>query len=341
MKRIVLIGVGLGIVAVLGWIAWWFIGAEGQRSAFEVWLEKQRERGWQAEAASVDMTGFPGAFELGVVDLKLADPKNNWSWTAPTLNAESSASSPTRISVDWPESQTLGTTKDQITLLSQSMTTLLDFRPGPAMELREAATDATALVVKARSGWTGGATSVDLKIKERPEDIAPPNSYDLRGVASGVKLPKELVADLDPTGLLKPSVDQLTLIGHAAFDDPVDRKTLEDGRLAVRAATIREAGFAWGDMKLVIKGAFNVDDAGYPVGNINIEAREWQRIVKLAVKSGMIDAETAETITGAVQLVTSLSGGGDDLNLPLRLSDRAVKIGPFAIADAPRLAPPR
>ena len=36
-----------------------------------------------------------------------------------------------------------------------------------------------------------------------------------------------------------------------------------------------------------------------------------------------------------------LSGGGDDLKLPLGLADGAIRIGPFAIADAPRLAPPR
>lgn len=341
MKRIILGTITVAIAAVAVWVAWWFIGAEGQRTAFELWLEKQRARGWQAEAASVDMTGFPGAFELSVVDLKLADPRNDWSWTAPALKADSSAAAPTRISVNWPKTMTLGTTQEQITVQSGSMKTLLDVRPGPSMELREAASDARSLLLSARSGWKGSAASVDLNIKERPEDIAPPNSYDLRGKASKVKLPKELIDDLDPTGLLKPSVDQVTLIGHAAFDEPVDRKTLEEGRLALRAATIREAGFAWGDMKLVLKGAFKVDDAGYPVGKLQIEAKEWQRIVKLAVKSGVIDDGTAETIVGAVQLVTALSGGGDDLNLPLGLSGGAVRIGPFAITDAPRLAPPR
>ena len=196
-------------------------------------------------------------------------------------------------------------------------------------------------MVKARSGWTGGAKTVDLKIAERPEGTGPANSYDLRGEASGVKLPKELVNDLDPTGLLKPSVDQVTLIGHAALDQPLDRATVEDSRLAIRAATIRQAGFAWGDMKLILSGAFQVDDQGYPVGKLKVEAREWRKIVKLAIKSGLIDSDTGETIESAVELVTALSGGGDDLSLPLRLKNGDVRLGPFAIAEAPRLAPPR
>lgn len=332
---------GLATLAAIAWVAWWFIGAQGQRTAFEVWLEKQRDRGWQAEAATVEMTGFPGAFRLAVTDLKLADPRNNWAWTAPALNAESSAVAPTRIALDWPATQMLGTTTDKITIRSNPLKTLLDLRPGPSMELREASTSVTNLAIQSRSGWTGSAKSVELNMAERPEDLAPPNSYDFRGTAQDVKLPKELLNDLDPTGLLKPSVEQVTLIGHAAFDDPIDRLTVEESRLAVRAATIREAGFAWGDMKLVLKGSFRVDDAGYPVGKLRIEAREWRKIVKLAVRSGAIGPDLAETITSAVEIVTALSGGGETLKVPLGLKDGAIRIGPFAIADAPRLAPPR
>ena len=341
MKRIFLWGFGTAILAGLAWMAWWFIGAETQRSAFELWLEKQRGRGWQAEAASVDMTGFPGAFKLTVAELKLADPRNDWSWSAPVLKAESQSSAPTRIAVDWPEQQTLGTTEDQITISAASMATLIDLRPGPSMELREAASNAVNLVLNARSGWVAAAKSVNLQVLERSEGTAPPNTYNLRGEAVGVKLPKELLEDLDPTGLLKPKVETLTLVGHAAFDEPIDRKTIEESQLAVRAATIREAGFAWGDMKLVIKGSFQVNDAGYPEGKINIEAQQWQKIVALAVKSGVIDDDLGETITSAVQFVTALSGGGDNLKLPLNLKKGEVRLGPIAIADAPRLAPPR
>ena len=341
MKRIIGLGLGVVVLAALAWIAWWFVAAEGQRNAFDLWLEKQRERGWQAEAATIEMSGFPGAFQLTVTDLLLADPRNDWSWSAPVLKAESSSAAPTRIAVDWPDTQTVGTTEDQITISAGKLATLLDLRPGPSMELREAATDAEGLVLKARSGWVGSAKSVNVQILERSEGTAPPNTYNLRGNAKGVKLPKEVLDDLDPTGLLKPQVETVTFVGHAAFDAPVDRRTVEESALAIRAATIREAGFAWGDMKLVVNGAFQVDDAGYPVGKMNIEAEQWEKIVKLATKSGVIDDGMAETITGAVKLLTALSGGGDTLSLPLRLKGGEVRLGPIAIADAPRLAPPR
>ena len=341
MKRLIVGALGLIAVAIAIWAGWWFIGAEGQRSALEMWLEKQRQRGWQAEASSIEMTGFPGAFQMQATEIQLADPRNGWSWHAPSLLAESSAAAPTRIEVTWPDTQTLGLLDDRLTILAKPLTTLLDLRPGHSMALREAKTGSANLVVKARSGWTGAAKAIDLNIAERPDGTGPDNSYDLRGNASGVKLPKELLDDIDPTGLLKPSIDQVTLVGHAAFDQPLDRLTIEEGQLAMRAATIREAGFAWGDMTLLINGSFKVDNRGYPVGKINVEAKEWRRIVELAISSGVIDETTGEAIEGAVKLVTAFSGGGEDLSIPLALKGGEVRIGPFAIAKAPRLAPPR
>ena len=65
--------------------------------------------------------------------------------------------------MDWPDTQTIGTTEDQITVSAGKLATLLDLRPGPSMELREAATDATGLVLKARSGWVGSAKALDLQ----------------------------------------------------------------------------------------------------------------------------------------------------------------------------------
>jgi len=72
---------------------------------------------------------------------------------------------------------------DQVTISSNQMETLLDLRPGPAMELREAASQVKKLVLAARSGWKADARSVDLQLIERSADTAPENSYNLRMTA--------------------------------------------------------------------------------------------------------------------------------------------------------------
>lgn len=341
MKRLTKLFIIACVLATVGSLGWWFVGAGGQQAALTGWLEKQRDRGWQAEAAVIDISGFPLDFNTRITDLRLADPKTGWSWSAPTLAADSKSFQPTRINVTWPTSQIVAVPGEQAEISANAMTSVIDLRPGPSMELREISSEISALAIAAQSGWKASAASADIDISERSEDLAPPNSYDLRLVAAKVKLPKNLVANIDPTGWLKPSVEAITVKGHAAFDNPIDRSVVEDGRLALRAATIREAGFEWGDMQLVVKGAIEVDDDGFPVGNVDVQAKEWRQMLRLATSSGAINRKTAKSVRKAVEFLTSLTGSGDNLSMPLALSGRKVRIGPFAIANAPRLAPPR
>ena len=341
MRRLIGIVFGVVLLACVGWSFWWYTGATAQRAGFEAWLAEQRARGWQAEAAEVEVEGFPTEFRLAASDLALADPANGWAWSAPALWTVSKAWAPTRIAVNWPPEQVLSVPGERAEIRTALMTTLLDVRPGPALELREAAGDVAGLTVDASTGWSAAAESAAVSIAERPADLAPPNSYDVRVTATEVRLPEQLVDRIDPTGWVQPSVDRLTVIGHAALAEPIDLTTLEEGRMALRAATLREVGFEWGEMKLVVSGAFEVDEQGYPVGSIEIEAREWREMLRLAVGSGVIDAGTADTITTAIEFVTALTGDGDTLSAPLNLSGGKVRIGPFAVADAPRLAPPR
>ena len=93
-------------------------------------------------------------------------------------------------------------------------------------------------------------------------------------------------------------------------------------------------------MRLVARGAVKIDERGFPVGEISIEAREWRQMIRLAVSARIIDDGTARTITRGIKFLTALTGSGDDLSLPLGLSGGKIRLGPLAIADAPRLAPP-
>ena len=327
----------LTVIVVGGWSVWWYVGALGQEQGLAAWLGKQRERGWQAEAGEIAVQGYPFDFNLAAREISLSDPRNGWAWSAPEMRADSQAYAPTRIAVTWPGQQTASVPGDRIDIRSQKMDTLLDVRPGPAMELRQASTDIQTLRVTSRSGWSAGADSVVIDLAERADDLGPPNSYVLDLDALKVVLPKQIVARIDPTGWLKPKIDRLTIDAHGAFDAPLDRAVIEDGRAILRAATIREAGFEWGDMRLVMRGAFQVDPSGYPVGEIEIEAGQWREMMRLAVSSGLVDLRTSETITQGIEFLT---GGGDELKATFGLKGGKVRLGPFAIADAPRLYPP-
>lgn len=341
LRRLLKIVPGVVLAAAIGWSVWWYLAAEAQERGLAAWLASQQVRGWQAEAAAIEVSGFPTDFTLHVAGLALADPENGWAWEAPALTATSAAWAPTRVAVDWPPEQVVAVPGERATVRTALMDTLMDLRPGPALELREATTSLAELAIVSTAGWTAGADAAEVRLAERPEELAPPNSYDIRLTADGVVLPEALVGRIDPTGWLKPRVDRVTVIGHAALAEPLGLATVEDGEVALRAASLREVGFEWGEMRLVVSGSFIVDEQGYPDGSIEVEAREWRQMVRLAVSSGVIGEDTARAVERAIEFVTALTGGGDTLSAPLNLSGGKLRIGPFAVADVPRLAPPR
>ena len=333
----------LTVLGVLGaglWSAWWYAAARGQEAGVEAWLEGQRGRGWLAEARAVEVQGYPLDFRMTATEVNLSDPRNGWFWAAPILTANSLAYEPTRIAVTWPARQVLAVPGDQAEIRSETAETILDVRPGPSMELRQAATDVRKLTVTGQLGWDASAEALSLNVAERDADLGPPNSYELSAEAVALILPRQIVAHIDPTGWLKPKVDRFTVQAHGSFEKPLGRTSFETGEAILTAATIREAGFQWGDMRLVLSGQFRVDNRGYPEGSLDIEAHEWRQMVRLAVRSELIDNDTASSIIKAIEFVNAMAGGRDELRAPLKLSEGKIRLGPFAIADAPRFPPP-
>ena len=328
----------LAITAAAGWSAWWYLGARGQEAGVEAWLDNQRKRGWQTETGSIEVTGYPLDFRMRIGELVIADPRQGWAWAAPALQAASRSYEPTRIVVTWPDSHTFAGPGDRAMVRSAVAETILDLRPGPSMELRQAASRFETLRIDAQRGGKSGADKVSVDLKERAAELSPPNSYELDVQALEVLLPEFVVQKIDPTGWLKPKIDKLTVKAHGAFRDPLSRHTIETGQAALTAATIREASFEWGPMRLAVSGEFKVDANGYPEGEIAVEAREWRQMVRLAVSAGAIDQGTADTVIQAIEFVNTLAGGREELRAPFKLAGGKIRLGPFAIADAPRLA---
>ncbi len=125
------------------------------------------------------------------------------------------------------------------------------------------------------------------------------------------------------------------------FTRPLDRRLIEEGKVALAQATIRAASLQWGEVRLEVSGAIRVDDDGYPVGSLDVTAQHWREILEMAVRAGAIGREMARAAEGALGLIASLGGDRDRLEATLRLEDGEVWLGPISIGDAPRLAPPK
>ncbi len=343
--RIVHILCSAAILGALAWTGWWYALARGQEAALAAWFDDRARAGWQAEHDGIGLTGFPLRLEREIAGIRLADPKTGWAWTAPWLRVESATFSPSRVDVTWPGTQSLAVPGERTDIASSAMAATLELRPDSALGLIHASAKVAGLDIRARPGvgagsgpgWTARAGSVVADIAERVND----DGYAITFRAERVLLPEPVMARIDPTGLAGREVERITFDGAAVFDAPLDRHLIEDGRLALKAVTIRRASFQCGRMRLEAKGKIEIDDRGYPKGKIRLTARHWREIIALARRSGAIGADMARALTTALELVALLSGDRDELDATLKFRDGEVWIGPLSIGRAPRLAPPR
>ncbi|MEM7506161.1 MAG: DUF2125 domain-containing protein [Pseudomonadota bacterium] len=340
MKRLMKWGLGLVVLGAIGWFAWWSLLAVGQETAISTWFEERREAGWQAEHGAIDVQGFPFRLDRRISDIALADPRTGWAWALPVVSVEGAAQTPTRIRVSLPEAHRLAVPGERVDITHETLAASLALRPEPALPLLDAKAEGRAIRLESQSGWTAEAEILGVQVTERAPETGPANAYDLLVDAQGVDLPKPIIEAIDPTGLLEPKLDALRIEGHGAFRAPLDRHALEDGRLALAAATVKTARLTWGELSVEATGSFQVDRAGFPEGKVKLRLRNWRQMIKVARDSGAVSRDVLDAIEEALEFVALLAGGGDTLDVPLRLSGGKVRIGPVAVADAPRVAPP-
>ena len=339
--RTVRILISAAILGALAWTGWWYALARGQEAALTAWFAERARAGWQAEHDGIALAGFPLSLEREIAGIRLADPRTGWAWSAPWLRVESATFAPNRFAVTWPGDQSFSVPGERTEITSTTMAATLALRPDSAFGLIHASAEVAGLDVRSRPrsgpGWTARAGSVVADIAERVND----DGYAISLRAERVLLPEPLMARLDPTGLAGREVERITFDGSAVFDAPLDRHLIEDGRLALRAMTIRRAGFQWGRIRLEARGEIRIDERGYPKGKIKLTARHWREIIAMARRSGAIGADMAKALETALELVALLGGDRDELDATLKFRDGEVWIGPLSIGRAWRLAPPR
>lgn len=339
--RLLQIVFGILIVAALGWTGWWYLLARGQEAALDAWFDDRARAGWQAEHQKIRLTGFPLELRREIAGIRLADPKTGWAWAAPWLKIDSAPFAPGQFEVTWPGEQTLAVPGERAEITSDTLTASLALRPQLDLALVRLAAETSGLDLRSQptagQGWTAGAASVRAEVAERVND----DGYSIEFRAERVLLPEPLMAQIDPLGIAGREVERISLDGAAIFAEPLDRHVIEDGRLALRTALIRQAGFQWGETRLEAEGKIKVDDQGYPDGKIDVTARHWREIIDMARRSGALGPDMADALTTALEFVAMIRGNRDELDATLKFHDGQVWIGPVSIGAAPRLAPPR
>ncbi|MEM7524333.1 MAG: DUF2125 domain-containing protein [Pseudomonadota bacterium] len=327
---------GALIVGMAGWFVWWWVAASAQETAIDLWLEDRRAAGWQAEAASVDVRGFPNRLDIALTEPALAAPEQGWSWSAPRLDIRQVIYDPTFFVAEWPEEQRIAAPGARAILRTDEMEASLKVAASTTLALSRASFDVQRAALAAEAGWTAGADRLTTHLRAAP-DAGPANAYEFRLDALQVRPPDFLRRRVDPAGALPVAAETVTAEGRAAFDRPLDRFAAEGPPPELTHLSLKQARAVWGGLELSVTGAVEADAAGYAAGEMDLSARNWKDMLDAAVAAGAMGESMAETLKTGLGFVAGLSGDRDRLDVAVTFRGGYVRIGPVPIGPAPRM----
>lgn len=324
------------IVALLGWCGWWFVGSQGQATAWDLWFEDRKAAGWVAEASDISVNGFPNRFDTTLTDMQLADPFSGWAWSAPFFQILMLSYKPNHVIAVWPDTQKISGLGDTATATSDNMRGSIVFVPNTDLTLDRTQIEIQKLnLVSAQ--WSAGLESANFATRRLEADDAPDFAHQVGFDAKNLTLSDRLKSQLDPAGILPETMESAKLDITVAFDAPWDRHSIEGVKPQPTAISVKAINAVWGRLDLNVNGRLNVDAQGYPVGELKLKARNWQEMLAVATGSGIVERDIAETVKSGLNLLALLSGDKNTLNVPLSFSDGLMKIGPVPLGRAPRL----
>ncbi|RMF41291.1 MAG: DUF2125 domain-containing protein [Alphaproteobacteria bacterium] len=329
------------LAGVAGWSGWWLYGASAQKAALAGWLEERRNAGWVAEAAEISVSGFPSRFDSFITGLSLADPEAGWAWDAEEFQILRLVYKPDRYILAWPGEQRLATPHGAALFSAPLLRASARFVPDTDLSPEELVLETSDLKAVATAGWESTAKRLVVGLRRSAPGTAPDEPYDLGITGEAVTLPPPLLARLDPAGLLATRIDRLKLDATFAFDAVWDRKAVEGRKPALTALAIRAADMRWGKLRLAARGTVRIDDEGYPVGEIDISAHNWRRMLKTAVAAGVMGQEIADALETGLSVIAALSGDDSTLDATLSFADGEMSLGLVPLGPAPRFRIPQ
>ncbi|GLQ36087.1 hypothetical protein GCM10007939_23710 [Amylibacter marinus] len=319
--------------AALAWSAFWFVGKTMRHAALEEWFADRNTAGWVAHS-DIQLRGYPNRFDAVLGDIDLANPKNGWAWAAPHFQILQLSYQPNHIIALWPETQTLSTPKEQITINSSDMRASAVFDDPKTLVINRATLTAEKLRLVSNQNWTTTADNIQLSLRQSPNAEA---RYDLALTTDALQ-PKSLQKiNLGNGAILPNSFDTFNLRAVLEFSAPLSKQSFESGTSYLKRITLEDVDFKWGDLELRAAGTLALDTHGYPTGTLTIRAVNWEKMVELAGAHGAISTEMTDALNSALSLLSTFSGRLNTLDIPLNFSRQKIRIGPVAIGKAPKI----
>jgi hypothetical protein len=321
------------LTAALGWSAYWFFGKTSRETALTDWFDERSEAGWVAES-TLSLRGFPNRYDAIIEGIELADPMTGWAWSAPRFELLQLSYQPNHFIALWPEKQQIKTPDQKIMIDSTEMRASVIFEPDSELELNRATLSAQDIALNSTQAW--GATTKDMVLALR-KSPGGDNTYDLGLDAKDFIPSNKVMRHLDRAGVMPATFKTFRLDASTQFNAPLSQASFETGAASLQNLTVNDAHLEWGDLMLRATGDIDLDSEGYPEGKLTIRATNWEQMLDLAIESGAVKPEMGATARSALKLLSAFSGNQQELDIPLRFSDRSVLLGVLPIGDAPRL----
>jgi hypothetical protein len=322
------------LVLMLAWSGYWFVGSSAAQRAISGWLDARAAQGWVANYSSVKTRGFPNRFDTTVSDLELADPRTGLAWTAPFFQILTLSYTPNHIIAAWPNTQTIASPYEKITVTSDRMIGSIVFQPKTALTLLRTSIELDNFGLVSDLGWSAQIEKGRFATRQT---TARENAHDIYFEATTVRPSVAFRSRLDPAGLLPETIKTLKLDSTVGFDAPWDRFAIERRRPQVIALEVNDLTATWGKLDLRAAGKLTVSLDGELNGQIMVRARNWREMLTVAVDAGLVARTISGTLENALEFMAGTSGDPDMLEAPLKFRKGSLSFGPIPLGPAPRL----
>lgn len=320
----------IAVVALVIWSLYWAVAAFGLRKGVSGWFAAQADRGWQAEFADASTGGYPFSHVTTLRAPALANPATGTAWQADWLRLESPAIWPGQQVLLFPETTQRFSYFDRTsTLDADDMRAELHLKPGAALIVEKLTLTMEDWVLTSGSDDVIGAKDLVLSMvqQDQPETYR----YDIRATSFS---PSDSVRRTE--GL--PRVfEALEMRADVRFDRAWDRTAIEGNRPQPRHIQLDLAEATWGELSLKVAGALDVNDAGIPTGQLNIQAENWREMLMLAASTGAISQNALRPAERVLGMLAGLGGNPNTLDVKLGFKDGNVMLGPIPLGPAPRI----
>lgn len=329
MRGLLVLVLGLGIL----YGGYWVVGSRALETTVETWLARQNDSGVEATYTDLRVQGFPNRFDLTLTDPHIADPVTGFAWTAPFAQVFSMTWKPWHLIATLPNSQTITTPEQTITLGSSSLMGSLKLVPGSALALDSVIVEGADLAANSTLGWAITAAKVLLATRQ---DATLANGHQITLTVTGLIPDPGLMAAMAATSTLPRLIETAQIDLVAGFSAPVDRLAGQSNP-RLTALTVKQGLLRWGDMALTLKGALVADAEGFAEGRIEVRLTNWKNALAPAITMGLIKPELAPTVENMMALLAQQSGDPAVLDLPLVMTAGRMSLGPLPLGPAPRM----